>query len=90
MPHQFYFRRPLQSLYLPAFLSLPLDAKFKAKFKCSKYNDLLMASVGGYCYGVFVRGLPVNGAAEVYELAMGTVGFHYSDLLYDAPFTLQL
>lgn len=39
---------------------------------CSKFNDISLASIGGYCYGVFVKNAPTN--AFVFELAMQITG----------------
>ena len=45
-----------------------------AKDVCSRYNDLSMASIGGYCYGVFIQNKPDSGDPDIYEIAMGIVG----------------
>ena len=51
------------------------DTYDEAKAACSRFNDLTMASIGGYCYGIFVKTLDVNNPAnEDFEVAMGIVG----------------
>jgi hypothetical protein len=44
-----------------------------AKEECNKFNDLTMANIGGYCYGIFI--LDINNLK--YELAMGIVGSQF-------------
>jgi len=45
-----------------------------AELECSRYNDVSMASLDGYCYGIFKRD---NVASTPFELHMGNTGVEF-------------
>ena len=56
-----------------------------AKEECNKFNDLTMANIGGYCYGIFI----LNMGNPKYEIAMGVVGSQFQTYyqFYDKTLT---
>ena len=65
------------------------DTFDEAKEECNKFSDLSMASVGGYCHGIFTSQHGTQASPLIkFEIAMGVVGSFYKT--YDAYYEKTL